>query len=220
MDIRRSNPSGMRSMRRSISLEDLGLATDAPKLTSLLFAKALSFEGKEAMRALEAVRIAALEDEASPEGPESSCALERLAKAWGVDVAETVGFASEDRQVSADSRARARALLFFCPNLRICCCRARAARGRARSGTHARGPPRGRDARARAVRAADWRARRASPAGARESVVPHPARISRRPRLAPQSQQEWRRRSVFPPRHMNGAVRCGIDKVNVVIIQY
>ena len=103
MDIRRSNPSGMRSMRRSISLEDLGLATDAPKLTSLLFAKALSFEGKEAMRALEAVRIAALEDEASPEGPESSCALERLAKAWGVDVAETVGFASEDRQVSADS---------------------------------------------------------------------------------------------------------------------
>ena len=111
MDIRRSNPSGMRSMRRSISLEDLGLATDAPKLTSLLFAKALSFEGKEAMRALEAVRIAALEDEASPEGPESSCALERLAKVWGVDVAETVGFASEDRQVSADSRARA--LLFF-----------------------------------------------------------------------------------------------------------
>ena len=102
MDIRRSNPSGMRSMRRSISLEDLGLATDAPKLTSLLFAKALSFEGKEAMRALEAVRIAALEDEASPEGPESSCALERLAKAWGVDVAETVGFASEDRQVSAE----------------------------------------------------------------------------------------------------------------------
>lgn len=98
-------------MRRSISLEDLGLATDAPKLTSLLFAKALSFEGKEAMRALEAVRIAALEDEASPEGPESSCALERLASAWGVDVAETVGFASEDRQVSADSRARA--LLFF-----------------------------------------------------------------------------------------------------------
>ena len=38
-------------MRRSISLEDLGLATDAPKLTSLLFAKALSFEGKEAMKA-------------------------------------------------------------------------------------------------------------------------------------------------------------------------
>ena len=86
----------MRSMRRSISLEDLGLATDAPKLTSLLFAKALSFEGKEAMRALEAVRIAALEDEASHEGPEAS-------SAWGVDVAETVGFASEDRQVSADS---------------------------------------------------------------------------------------------------------------------
>ena len=47
----------MRSMRRSISLEDLGLATDAPKLTSLLFAKALSFEGKEAMRALVAALV-------------------------------------------------------------------------------------------------------------------------------------------------------------------
>ena len=177
-------------MRRSISLEDLGLATDAPS-SPVALRESAQLEGKEAMRGAEAVRIAALEDEASPEGPRvvrARAACERVGNRW----LRPLDSASEDRQVSADST---RALSRLRPNLRIRRRRARSARrstqglmreGRLADATRA---PRHVPQLASSTRACGPCAR------------PHPARISRRPRLAPQSQQEWRRRSVFPPRH-------------------
>ena len=90
-----------RAVRNSLDALDVGVS--ASKLTNILFAKALEFRGEDSMRALEAVRIAAAEDEEQfAKGRDGSKNLRILASSWGVDVGSSIGFASEDRQREAE----------------------------------------------------------------------------------------------------------------------